>query len=241
MNQATIGLYKYFKRQDFNASAEVFYRKLDNTINFKNGAELLFNNLIESEILASEERVYGFELFIKKSFGKLTGWVGYTLSKSEKKTNGIFKEELINNGRYFPTDYDRRHDIAITGIYNFSNRFSLSSNFVYYTGRPFSFPDSKYEVDGILVPHYSERNMQRLPAYHRLDLSASLKSREIKRNGMPRKYEGNWVFSLYNFYNRRNTQAYYFTHKEDDPSQPLIQRFSVLGSILPSITYNFRF
>ncbi|MFY0627365.1 MAG: TonB-dependent receptor [Reichenbachiella sp.] len=240
MRQSTLGFYRHFTKLDFDMSAELFYKKLNNTIEYKDGADLLFNPTIETELLFGEERVVGLELFVKKSFGKLKGWVGYTLSRSEKRIVGEFEEETINNGLYYPTDYDRTHDISITGIYAFSEKFSVSSNFVYYTGRPYSFPDSKYNIDGILVPHFPNRNQDRLTGYNRLDISATLNNSNVKKDGSPRRFESSWVFSIYNVYNRRNAQAFYFTHTEEDVSKPEVQRLSVLG-IIPTVTYNFKF
>ncbi len=240
MRQFSIGAYRYFPFLDFNGSVEFFHRRQYNTIDFKNGANVLFNEFIETEILKGEERVFGMEIFAKKSFGKLKGWLSYTLSKAEKRVPGNGISEGINNGNYFPADNDRTHDFAITGVYQLNNRLSLSSSFVYYTGRPYSFPDKKYEVQGILVPNYPDRNLDRLEDYHRIDISATLKGRKNKKNGKPRKFESSWVFTLYNAYARRNAQDYFFTYSSEDVTKPQVQKVSILGSAIPSITYNFR-
>lgn len=239
--QWTLGYYRHFRKADFEASVEGYFKRLNNSIEFKDGADLFFNTNIETEILASRERMYGIEFFAKKSFGKFKGWVGYTLSRSEKRVVTEFAIERVNNGQYFPSNFDRTHDLSLSAIYVFGPRLTVSSNFVYYTGRPYSFPAAKYEVDGILVPHYTDRNLQRLEDYHRLDLSATLKNRNIKRTGAPRSFESSWVFSIYNVYGRRNSQSYYFTYSPEDPTMPQVQRLSVLGTVIPSITYNFKF
>jgi len=241
LNQYTIGFYKFLKKLDIEASAEIFYRRWNHLVDYKNGADLSFNESIETELVDGSGRAFGLELFVKRKFGKLTGWVGYTLSKAEKQVVGRFEEETINDGAFFPMDQDRRHDLAISAIYELSDRITLSSNFVYFTGRPFSFPDSKYSIDGILVPHYPNRNVQRLNSYHRLDISMILESKKSKNNGDRRKNESNWVFSIYNVYNRRNTQAYFFSEDPDNAGQPIVERYSVIGSLVPSITYNFLF
>ncbi|MEO9967803.1 MAG: TonB-dependent receptor [Reichenbachiella sp.] len=241
MHQTTIGVYQYVKKFDMDLSLEFYYRKIQNVIDYKNGADLLFNESIETETLNGNERAYGMELFLKKKFGKLTGWLGYTLSKSERQVNGAHPEEVINGGSFFPTNYDRTHDIAITGIYQLTEYLSLSSSFVYYTGKPFSFPSSKYEIDGLLVPHYPDRNLDRLSDYHRLDIAATLNLKKIRKNGKERRAESSWVFSIYNVYARRNAQAYYFRESEDQAGVSIVEKLSVLGTMIPSVTYNFKF
>lgn len=241
MHQTTIGLYQYVKRFEMDLSLEVYYRKIQNVVDYKNGADLLFNESIETEILNGNERAYGMEVFLKKKFGKLTGWLGYTLSKSERQVNGDLEEEKINGGAFFPTNYDRTHDIAITGIYQLTPYLSLSSSFVYYTGRPYSFPTSKYQIDGLLVPHFPNRNLDRLSDYHRLDIAATLNMKEFRKNGKKRRAESSWVFSVYNVYARRNAQAYYFRESENQPGVSVVEKLSVLGTMIPSVTYNFKF
>lgn len=241
MHQTTFGVYQYVKRYDMDLSLEFYFRKIYNVIDYKNGADLLFNESIETEILNGDERSFGMELFLKKKFGKLTGWFGYTLSRSERKVDGILPEERINDGGYFPTNYDRTHDIAITGIYQLTKYLSLSSSFVYYTGKPYSFPASKYEVDGLLVPHYPDRNQNRLSDYHRLDIAATLNLKQTRKNGKERRAESSWVFSIYNVYARRNAQAYYFRESEEQPGVSIVEKLSVLGTMIPSVTYNFKF
>lgn len=241
MHQTTLGIYQYVERFDMDLSLEFYYRKIENVIDYKNGADLLFNESIETEILNGNERAFGMEVFLKKKFGKLTGWLGYTLSKSERQVNGKLQEEKINGGAYFPTNYDRTHDVAVTGIYQLTEHLSLSSSFVYYTGKPFSFPSSKYEIDGLLVPHYPDRNLDRLSDYHRLDIAATLMLKKNRKNGKERRAVSSWVFSIYNVYARRNAQAYYFRESEDIQGVSVVEKLSVLGTMIPSVTYNFKF
>ena len=239
--QATVGFYKHFDKLDFSASVEVYYKKLDNTVEFKNGADILFNPAIETELISGEDRIYGVEWFVKKSFGKLKGWVAYTLSNAETRIAGRFAEETINNGQYFASDFNRTHDLAITGIYDFNDRFVISSNFVFFSGRPYSFAESKYSLDGIMVPHFPDRNQNRLDNYHRLDVSATLHNRKTKKNGERKKFQSSWVFSIYNVYGRKNTQSYFFTTNEENPNQSEVQKLSVIGFVFPTVTYNFKF
>ncbi|MEP2023067.1 MAG: TonB-dependent receptor [Reichenbachiella sp.] len=241
LHQTTIGLYQYVEKFDMDLSLEFYYRKIQNVVDYKNGADLLFNESVETEILNGKERAFGMEVYLKKKIGKLTGWVGYTLSRSERQVNGEHEEEKINGGSFFPTNYDRTHDIAITGIYQLTPYLSLSSSFVYYTGKPFSFPSSKYEIDGLQVPHFPNRNLDRLSDYHRLDIAATLNLKRTRKNGKERRAESSWVFSIYNVYARRNAQAYYFRESEEQPGVSVVEKLSVLGTMIPSVTYNFRF
>ncbi|UXP31372.1 TonB-dependent receptor [Reichenbachiella agarivorans] len=241
MQQYTTGIYRYFPLIDMNASVELYYRNSEDVVEYKNGANLVFNQTVETELIYGSERAYGVEFFVKKTFGRWTGWAGYTLSKVERKFENKFEELEINEGNYYPSDYDRTHDFALTVVFEMNKRWSISSNFVYYTGRPYSFPDSKYEIDGILVPNYPDRNHDRLSNYHRLDLAATYQISPYKKSGEKRKYESDLVFSVYNLYGRKNTQAYFFTADEDNPNQSSTQKLSVLAFPVPSITYNFRF
>ncbi|MGL1885929.1 MAG: TonB-dependent receptor [Reichenbachiella sp.] len=241
MDQVTLGLYHYFPAWDLHLTSEMFYRYLDNVIDYKNGADLVFNPAIEHELLFGEEQVYGIEFLAKKSFGKFSGWIGYTLSKAERKIDSNISEDRLNDGEYFPSDFDRTHDFAFTTVFEPNKRWVFSGNFVFYTGRPYSFPDSKYEFDGILVPHYPNRNLDRLSNYHRLDLSVKLKLGSKRKKEWAKSFNSSWVFSLYNVYGRRNAQAYFFTNTEGDVNNSEIQRLSILAFPIPSITYNFTF
>ncbi|MBU2916159.1 TonB-dependent receptor [Reichenbachiella agariperforans] len=241
MNQSTVGVYKFFPQWDMNASVEAYYRDLNDVIDYKNGANLQFNESVETELIYGIERAYGLEFFVKKSLGKWTGWAGYTLSRVERKFENSNESLEINNGNFFASDFDRSHDFALSLVYETEQRWSFSTNFVFYTGRPYSFPDSKYEVDGVLVPNYPSRNQDRLSNYHRLDVSATYQIKPMKKNGEKRTFESELVFSIYNVYSRDNAQAYFFSEDPDIPGRPTVNQLSVLAFPVPSVTYNFRF
>ena len=175
-------------------------------------------------------RAYGIEFLLKKKFGKLSGWIGYTYSKTERK----FKE--INNGNYYFAKQDRPHDLSVVGIYKLSERWNFSGTFVYSSGNAVTFPSGKYRVNEQTVFLYTERNGYRMPAYHRLDLAATLENRKNKK----RKYQSSWTFGLYNVYGRENAFSINFKDDPNDPSKTVAER-TALFRFVPSITWNFSF
>ena len=232
-DQLALGYFRNFRHNTIETSAEVFYKNMQNQVDFIDGAEPLLNEHIEAELLYGQGRAYGLELFAKKNKGIFTGWVSYTLSKSERKIAGI------NNGEWYNAKYDRTHNLSVVAIYDLSSRWSLGGNFSYATGVATTFPNARYEWGGLTVPHNTDeaRNNYRVPAYHRLDLSATLNGR--KKPGQ--RWESNWVFSLYNVYGRRNAFTVYFRQNEDVPNQTEAVRFALFGSVIPAVTYNFKF
>ncbi len=236
-DQFALGYFRNLKQNAYEASVEVYYKDLSNMVDYIDGADLLTNNNIETELLSGDGRSYGLELYIKKNTGRLTGWLSYTLSKSERKVTGIGPEDPgINGGRYYPTNFDKRHDLSITGVYQLNKRIDLSANFIYASGIPGNFPQGRYKYAGLVVPHFETRNQHRLPANHRLDVSMTLKRKA--KNGVARN--GEWVFGFYNLYNRANASTIYFQESEDNPGETKAYK-SFLFGITPSITYNFKF
>lgn len=227
-DQYSVGYYRNFSDNNYEFSSEVYYKNLQNQIDYKNGAELRANENVESELLFGKGRAYGLELFLKKKTGKLTGWISYTLSKTERQVVGI------NNGSRYPAKQDQTHNAAIVGIYQASKKWTLSANFVYNTGNAVTFPSGKYQVNGQTVFYYTERNGYRMPAYHRLDFGATLLGKKTK------KWEGSWTFSLYNVYGRENAYSIRF---QDDPNDPTKTQAvqTALFRWVPSVTYNFKF
>lgn len=235
------GLFKNFKNNLFETSVEVYYKDLKNQIDYIDGADLLINKYFEGDLLSGLGRAYGVELLIRKNRGNFNGWVSYSYGRSELKIDGI------NNYEWYPTRYDQTHNFKVTSTYKISNRVQLSGNFVYLTGTPVTFPSSKYVIQGFAIPHNAEmsRHQFRIPDYHRLDISVTLKGKEFKRNGKERKNESSTVIGIYNLYNRRNPFSIYFSQGKSNVSQGFVPgevtRLSIIGSFVPSVTYNFKF
>lgn len=242
-DQISLGFYKNLKNNEFETSVEVYYRGSRNVVEYRDNADLLLNENIETEVLSGIGRAYGLEFFIKKNSGRLTGWMSYTLSKSETQVSNDNPTLSINSGEYFPNNFDQTHQFSTTGIYNISNRLSLSANFIFATGKPTTLPAAKYELGGIVVPHFTERNKDRLPTYHRMDVSLKLngKQEKIKKNGKMKKKRDYWTFSVYNLYSRSNVFSYLYRQGEITPEITEIVPFSVLSTAIPAITYNFKF
>ncbi len=227
-DQISMGYFRNFKNNAFEFSTEVYYKYLQNQIDYKDGAELRFNENAESQLLFGTGRAYGIELFLKKKYGRFNGWVGYTFAKTEKKIAGI------NKGEYYPAKQDRTHDISIVGIYELSKKLTVSATWVFYTGNAVTFPSGKYEVAGQLVNYYTERNGYRMPTYHRLDLGLTWQRKKTE------KFESSWNFSLYNAYGRENAYTITFQEDPNDPTKTQAVQ-TTLFRWVPSITYNFKF
>ena len=229
-DQFALGAFHNFKQGVYQASAEVYYKNMQNTIDFADHADLLLNKQLEGELRFGDSRAYGLELMLKKTEGALTGWISYTLSKSERTISGI------NDGNTYAAPYDKPHDISTVLSYQLSDRVSLSANWIYSSGQPVTLPVQRYEVNGTIIPYYSERNGARYEDYHRLDLSLTLQSRKNKK----RNWQGEWVFSVYNAYNRKNTWALNFQQDELNPKETYAEK-TYLFPIIPSVSYNFKF
>ncbi|MEL6256395.1 MAG: TonB-dependent receptor, partial [Bacteroidota bacterium] len=232
----SVGFFKNFISNTWESSLEVFYRDIDNLIEYRDLANLLVNDQLETEILSGIGRSYGAEFSLRKNKGRLTGWLGYTYSRTERKTDGSFIEESINNNEWFLSNYDRPHDISFVLTFQANKKNHFGLNFVYSSGRPITAPAASFSVGNALnVPIYSERNSIRIPAYHRLDLSYTVGQSHKKQQ----LWRSSWTFGVFNVYGRRNPFTVFFT--QDAAAPPQANRLSVLGSIIPSITYNFSF
>lgn len=227
-DQVALGYFKNLAENQYEFSSEVYYKGMQNQIDYKNGAQLIANQDVESQLIYGKGRAYGLELFFKKRYGRLNGWVGYTLSKTENKFDGV------NDGHYFAATHDRTHDISVVGIYKLSNRWTLSSTFVYGTGNAVTYPHGKYQVGGLTTFYYADRNSDRMPAYHRLDLGATLEGKPHKR------FHSSWTFGLYNAYNHKNPYTITFEDDPNNKTRTQAVQTSLFGRI-PSITYNFTY
>ena len=236
LDQVAIGYFRNFKNRRYTMEIESYYKKLKNRIDYIDGADLVANNAIEQAILNGRARAYGLEFLLRKNEGRLTGWLAYTLSKSEQQTGGRTTEETgINNGEWYYTPFDKTHDISVTGSYEINEKWKLNSNFLFQTGQPTTFPNGQYEFNGVIVPNYGKRNSNRLPSYHRLDLAATYTPKKRKT----KTWKTYWVFSLYNIYNRRNANSISFGRNQENGKNEAT-RLSLFG-IVPSISYNFKF
>jgi hypothetical protein len=241
-DQFALGYFRNFgEGDDFETSLEVYYRDTKNQVEYVRGAELFINELLEGDIIQGDGRAYGLELSVKKNKGDLNGWISYTLGKTELQVDGI------NSGEWYPTRFDQTHNLKVFANYDLSERTSLSANFSYTSGTPITAPTSRLTVQGLVIPfnYYNTRNNFRIPASHRLDVSLTWQMKREKK-GKARKNEDYLVFSIYNVYGRRNPFSIFFAQENarpivGQPVESLAYKFSIIGSVVPSVSYNFRF
>ena len=235
-DQVALGYFKNFKDGMYSLEVETYYKKVKNRLDYIDGANLIANKAIEQVILNGQLRSYGLEVMLKKNEGKLNGWISYTLSKSEQQTPGRTAVETgINNGAWYNSVYDKLHNIAITSSYNLNEKWSFGANFSLQTGQPVTYPNGQYDYLGITVPSYGLRNENRLPAYHHLDIAATL----TPRKNADRNWKGEWVFSIYNLYNRKNAASINFRQNTDTGANEAVKT-SIFGMV-PAVSYNFKF
>ena len=225
------------ERENGNSfEVESFYKTTQNRYDYIDGAELVANEALERILLAGKARAYGLELLFKKTQGKLTGLVAYTLSKAAQQTKGIGQNDLgINKGDWYNAPYDKTHDLSMSATYTPSKRWEWNANFLAQTGQPITYPVGQYVFMGAQIPNYGKRNGQRLPFYHRLDIAATL----TPKKNATRKAQGSWVFGIYNVYNRRNAATISFK-QDSETGKNQAYRLSIFG-IIPSVTYNIQF
>jgi len=233
-DQIALGYFKNF--ENFSFEIETYYKEVKNRIDYVDDADLIANNAVEQIILNGEARAYGLEFLLRKTQGKLQGWIAYTLSKSEQRTPGRTPlEPGIKNGEWYNSAWDRTHDISITGQYELSKKWTFGANLIYQTGRPTTYPSGQYEYNDITIPVYEARNSSRLSDFHHLDISATWTPNPDSK----KRWKGEWVFSLYNVYGRNNAASISFSENTDTGQNEAV-RLSIFGRI-PAITYNFKF
>ncbi len=230
-DQVALGYFQNFEDNTYELSTEIYYKKYSNLLDYIDGADILLNELLEADLLEGDGRAYGLELMLKKNKGKFTGWASYTLARSERRVEGI------NNSTWYPSRFDQTHNLSLTGFYEAGKRWTFSANFVMISGTPTTFPTNRFVQQGFVIPNNSleTRNNVRIPLYHRLDISATLQG---KKNP-DRRYQSEWVFSIYNLYSKRNPFSIFFRQQNDAVTQAI--RLSVIGNFVPSVSYNFKF
>lgn len=236
-DQVSVGYFQNFDDGAVITSVEAYYKWIDNLIDYKPGAELLLNRTLNADLLNGIGRAYGVEMFAEKTEGQLTGSISYTYSRAERKVDGATPIQRINGGDWYPANYDRPHEISISATYTGDDpRAAWNANFVYRTGRPITYPVSKFVVDDRPIAQYSSRNQVRIPDYHRLDLSLRLDLERREKRG----WNASWTLSIYNVYGRKNAYSVFFGRKENgNIPQPF--RLSIFGTVFPSLTYTFEF
>lgn len=236
LDQVALGYFRNFSHEKYSLETEVFYKKTQNKADYIDGAELIAHRAIEQVLLNGEARAYGLEMMLKKNTGKLTGWLSYTLSRAEQRTPGRNVEEPgINNGEWYRANYDKTHNLSLTASYQLSRKWNFGGIFTYQTGKAATYPIGKYQYQGITIANYGERNINSLPAYHHLDLSATYTLKPDSK----KRWKGEWVFSIYNVYNRNNAASIMFEQNRETGLSEA-KRISIFG-IIPGVTYNFRF
>jgi hypothetical protein len=223
-------------------SAETYYKVLQNVLEYRDGAELILNEHLETELLQGDGRAYGLELMLSKTAGRITGWVSYTLSRSELKVDGFQVADYygaqngVNKGEWYPSNWDKTHDLSVVAQYDLTTQWVISGTFIYVTGRPATYPSGAYVWDNITVPLYDSRNQNRIPHTHRLDLSATWTP---VRQG--KRWKSSLSFGIYNVYGRKNPYSVFFRQDPDNPGRTQSMRLAIVGIPVPFITYNFKF
>lgn len=227
-DQWSMGYFRNFDNNKYEFSTEIYYKNMQNQVDYKDGANTTANDKVEGELLFGKGRAYGIELFLKKKYGRFNGWISYTLSRTEKQIDGI------NNNQWYAARQDRTHDVSIVGIFDITEKLSVSATWVFYTGSAVTFPSGKYYIDGQIQWLYTERNGYRMPNYHRMDIGLTYYNKKTA------KYESSWNFGIYNVYARENAYTITFRQSETDPTKTEAVQ-TALFKMVPSITYNFKF
>jgi hypothetical protein len=227
-DQWSLGYFRNIHKNMLETSVEAYYKNLQHQIDYKNGADLIFNSTVESELVFGRGWAYGAEFMVRKNTGRLNGWVGYTWSKTMRQF------DLIDEGEAFPARQDRRHEATVVGIYDLTRKLKLAATWIYNTGNAVTFPAGKYVIDDKIVAYYTKRNAYRMPDYHRLDLALTWVRKQTA------KVESSWNFSLYNAYGRENAYFISFRQNKENPDRTEAVQIS-LFNIITSISYKFKF
>ena len=233
-DQVSLGLYKNFKSNTIETSLEVYYKRIKNFLDYKSGARLIMNHHIETDVLQTKGKAYGVELLVKKLTGKFNGWLSYTWSRTLLRQDDPNAGELINNGNFYPANYDKPHDMTVVSNYRLTHRFSLSLNATYSTGRPITLPIGMYYYANSWRTLYADRNAYRIPDYFRTDFSMNLDG----NHKVHQKTHNSWTFGVYNLTGRENAYSVYYTSENGVVNG---YKLSIFGSAIPYINFNIRF
>jgi hypothetical protein len=229
----SFGYFQNFKENRYEFSSELFYRSTANVVDYKNNAQIILNRHLETDVLFGQGKAYGLELFLKKNSGPWTGWISYTYSRSLYKMDGLTIQDKINNGSWYPSNFDKPNILSVTGSHRLGRKMKFGANMTYNTGRPITAVESYYVSNSISIPVYSDRNKYRIPDYWRVDISVTVRD-------VFKKLDDNLVFSVYNFFGRHNAYSVYYQQLAGYPDLQAY-KLSILGSAIPSITYNVNF
>ncbi|WP_167617631.1 TonB-dependent receptor [Maribellus sediminis] len=232
-DQLSIGFYHNMRQNTIEASIETYYKKLDNILDYKGGAQLVMNDHLETDVINGKGKAYGIELMLQKKKGKYTGWINYTYSRILHKIDSEFEEERVNNGEYFPANYDMPHNFKLVFNYKYSRRFNLSANFLYNTGRPYTAPVAYYYFNDAMRVYYSDRNAVRMDDYIRLDVAANINGNLLRK----KLNHSSWTFAVYNVFGRKNPYSIFFRTENE---QVKGYKMSIFGQPIFTVTYNFK-
>ena len=240
-NQYAIGYFRNFDENAYETSVELYYKKLKNIVEYRDGAKILLNNTLETDLLNASGYNYGIEFYLKKNTGRLTGWTSYTYSRSMRHTSSTYTEDKINGNRYYPSTFDKPHNLVINATMHLTRRWRLAGTFNYSTGKPITLPELKYDFGGRQYVYYSDRNKYRLPDYHRLDIAITY-DETLK---LKQFWKGSWTFSIINLYGQKNPYSVFYKSTSQLESQ-FYQKFNlykmyIIERPIPTFTYNFTF
>ena len=233
-DQLSLGFYQNFKSNTIETSVELYYKRLKNYLDYKSGASIVLNQNIERDVINTRGRAFGAEFLIRKSTGKLNGWISYTYARIKLQMDDPIAGQVINNGNYYPANFDKPHSLNVIGNYRFTHRYSISLSTQYSTGRPITLPIAEFNLAGSRRLFYSERNQYRVPDYFRMDFSVNLDG----NHKLKQRTHGSWTFGLYNLTARKNVYSIYFVEENGTIKG---YKLSVIGTAIPYITYNIRF
>jgi hypothetical protein len=232
--QISLGYYKNFNANSIETSVEIYYKRMQDYLDYKNGANLMLNHHLETDVFETEGKAYGIEFLIRKTAGKLNGWISYTYSRTFLRQDDPLAGQLVNGGNYYPASFDKPNMVNFIGNYRFSHRYSASLNIIYSTGRPITLPIGVVHEGGTTVPIYSDRNQYRIPDYFRTDISINMEGNSKK----DQTFHNSWSVGVYNLTGRQNVYSVYFVQEN---GQVKGYQLSIFGTLIPFITYNVRF